>query len=93
MSSLYKINEKMLSLLSDIEANEGELTDEVLEQLEINNEELYEKSVNYLAVIKNRESLNTQIDDEVKRLQAMKKANNNLVSRLKNSLLNYNGRS
>jgi hypothetical protein len=88
MSSLYKINEKMLSLLSDIEANEGELTDEVLEQLEINNEELYEKSVNYLAVIKNRESLNTQIDDEVKRLQAMKKANNNLVSRLKNSLLN-----
>ena len=88
MSSLYKINEKMLSLLSDIEANEGELTDEVLAQLEINNEELYEKSVNYLAVIKNRESLNTQIDDEVKRLQAMKKANNNLVSRLKNSLLN-----
>lgn len=88
MISLYKINEKMLSLLSDIEANEGELTDEVLEQLEINNEELYEKSVNYLAVIKNRESLNTQIDDEVKRLQAMKKANNNLVSRLKNSLLN-----
>ena len=88
MSSLYKINENMLSLLSDIEANEGELTDEVLAQLEINNEELYEKSVNYLAVIKNRESLNTQIDDEVKRLQAMKKANNNLVSRLKNSLLN-----
>ena len=79
MSSLYKINEKMLSLLSDIESNEGELTDEVLAQLEINNEELYEKSVNYLAVIKNRESLNTQIDDEVKRLQAMKKANNNLV--------------
>ena len=88
MISLYKINENMLSLLSDIEANEGELTDEVLAQLEINNEELYEKSVNYLAVIKNRESLNNQIDDEVKRLQAMKKANNNLVSRLKNSLLN-----
>ena len=78
----------MLSLLSVIEANEGELTDEVLEQLEINNEELYEKSVNYLAVIKNRESLNNQIDDEVRRLQAMKKANNNLISRLKNSLLN-----
>ena len=88
MISLYKINENMLSLLSVIEANEGELTDEVLAQLEINNGELYEKSVNYLAVIKNRESLNTQIDDEVKRLQAMKKANNNLISRLKNSLLN-----
>ena len=88
MSSLYKINENMLSLLSVIEANEGELTDEVLQQLEINNEELQTKSESYLAVIKNREALNTQIDDEVKRLQAMKKANNNLVSRLKNSLLN-----
>ena len=88
MSSLYKINENMLYLLSVIEANEGELTDEVLQQLEINNEELQTKSESYLAVIKNREALNTQIDDEVKRLQAMKKANNNLVLRLKNSLLN-----
>ena len=88
MSSLYKINENMLSLLSVIEANEGELTDEVLQQLEINNEELQTKSESYLAVIKNREALNTQIDDELKRLQAMKKANNNLVLRLKNSLLN-----
>jgi hypothetical protein len=88
MSSLYKINEKMLTLLSDIEANEGELTDEVINQLEITNDELQIKSQSYLAVIKNRESLNTQIDEEVKRLQAMKKANNNLVLRLKNSLLN-----
>ena len=88
MSSLYKINEKMLTLLSDIEANEGELTDEVISQLEITNDELQTKSESYLAVIKNRESLNTQIDEEVKRLQAMKKANNNLVLRLKNSLLN-----
>ena len=88
MISLYKINQNMLSLLSVIEANEGELTDEVLEQLEINNEELQTKSESYLAVIKNREALNTQIDEELKRLQAMKKANNNLVLRLKNSLLN-----
>jgi len=88
MNSLYKINENMLSLLGVIEANDGELTDEVLEQLEINNEELQTKSESYLSVIKNREALNTQIDDELKRLQAMKKANNNLVSKLKNSLLN-----
>jgi len=88
MISLYKINEKMLTLLNDIEANEGELTDEVISKLEITNDELQTKSESYLAVIKNRESLNTQIDEEVKRLQAMKKANNNLVLRLKNSLLN-----
>jgi len=37
MISLYKINENMLSLLSVIEANEGELTDEVLQQLKKQN--------------------------------------------------------
>ncbi len=88
MSSLYKINENMLALLNQIDDNDGELTDDILKQLEITNDELYDKSENYLAVIKDRESLDTQIDDEIKRLQAMKKANKNLVSRLKNSLLN-----
>lgn len=88
MNSLYNINEKMLTLLSQIEANEGELTEEINTQLEITNDELQTKSESYLAVIKGREALNLQIDDEIKRLQAMKKANNNLVSKLKNSLLN-----
>lgn len=88
MNSLYNINENMLSLLSQIEANEGELTEEINTQLEITNDELQTKSESYLAVIKGREALNLQIDDEIKRLQAMKKANNNLVSKLKNSLLN-----
>ena len=78
----------MLSLLSQIEANDGELTEEINTQLEITNDELQTKSESYLAVIKGREALNLQIDDEIKRLQAMKKANNNLVSKLKNSLLN-----
>ena len=85
MNSLYNINEKMLTLLSQIEANEGELTEEINTQLEITNDELQTKSESYLAVIKGREALNLQIDDEIKRLQAMKKANNNLVSKLKNS--------
>ena len=88
MNSLYNINEKMLTLLSQIEANDGELTEEINTQLEITNDELQTKSESYLAVIKGREALNLQIDDEIKRLQAMKKANNNLVSKLKNSLLN-----
>ena len=88
MNSLYNINEKMLTLLSEIEANDGELTEEINTQLEITNDELQTKSESYLAVIKGREALNLQIDDEIKRLQAMKKANNNLVSKLKNSLLN-----
>ena len=88
MNSLYNINEKMLTLLSEIEENGGEQTEEINTQLEITIDELQTKSESYLAVIKGREALNLQIDDEIKRLQAMKKANNNLVSKLKNSLLN-----
>jgi hypothetical protein len=88
MSSLYKINEKMLSILAEVEANDGELSEEVLNQLEITQDELQEKSGSYLAIIKARESLETQIDDEIKRLQRMKRANKGLVSRLKDNLLN-----
>ena len=88
MISLYNINEKMLTLLSEIEANDGELTEDINTQLEITKDELQTKSESYLSVIKGREALNVQIDDEIKRLQAMKKTNNNLVSKLKNSLLN-----
>ena len=46
------------------------------------------KSIAYTEIIKQRESLNTRIDDEIKRLQALKKQNDNLVQRLKNNLLN-----
>ena len=41
-----------------------------------------------MEVIKQRESLNNRIDEEIKRLQALKKSNDNLVQKLKNNLLN-----
>lgn len=77
----------MLEILAEIEANEGGLTEEVIKQLEITNEQLEEKSLSYLGVIKDREALDIQIDDEIKRLQALKKSNGNLVKRLKDNLL------
>lgn len=86
--SLYQINSEYLDLISQIESAEGELTPELESALTINKSELEVKSIAYVEVIKQRESFNARIDEEIKRLQAIKKANDNLVLRLKNNLLN-----
>ena len=86
--SLYNINNEYLDLISQVESLEGELTPELENALTINKADLEVKSIAYMEVIKQRESLNTRIDEEIKRLQALKKSNDNLVQRLKNNLLN-----
>ena len=86
-TSLYQIETEHLALMQQIENAEGEITQEIAEQLEINESQLQSKSIAYLSVIKSKESFNSQIDEEIKRLQAMKKRNNNLVTNLKNRLL------
>ena len=85
---LYIIKSEYLDLISQIEQAEGELTPELESALTINKSELEVKSIAYVEVIKQRESFNARIDEEIKRLQAIKKANDNLVLRLKNNLLN-----
>ena len=86
--TLYQINNEYLELITQVENSEGELTPELEQALTINKSELEVKSIAYTEIIKQRESLNTRIDDEIKRLQALKKQNDNLVQRLKNNLLN-----
>jgi len=86
--SLYIIKEEYLDLISQAEQAEGELTQEFESALTINKSELEVKSIAYVEVIKAKESFNARIDEEVKRLQAMKKSNDKLVERLKNNLLN-----
>jgi len=86
--SLYNINNEYLELISQVEQSEGVLTPELEEALTINKSELEVKSIAYVEVIKQRESLNERIDTEIKRLQSLKKSNDTLVSRLKNNLLN-----
>lgn len=85
--SLYNIIEEQRYTLSEIEAMEGELTPELEEQLVINAHQLESKSIAYLEVIKTKDAFNLLIVDEIKRLQALKKRNDNLVSRLKDNLL------
>jgi hypothetical protein len=85
--SLYKINAEYLELFGRIELADGVLTPELEEELIIKKSELEVKSIAYAEVIKQRESFNDRIDEELKRLQALKKQNDTLVSKLKSNLL------
>lgn len=85
--SLYNINNEYLELISQVEQAEGVLTSELEQALTINKSELEVKSIAYVEIIKQRESLNERINKEIERLQALKKQNDTLVLRLKNNLL------
>ena len=85
--SLYNIIEEQKYTLQEIEIMEGELTPELEAQLVINATQLESKSIVYLEVIKTKEAYNVMIKEEIKRLQAVVKRNDNLTTRLKDNLL------
>jgi hypothetical protein len=85
--SLYAITAEYRSLMQEIEECEGVLTPELEEGLQINKEELIVKSENYVHVIKSQEAYLSAIDNEIKRLQALKKQKEKAVDILKSYLL------
>jgi len=87
MKSLYEITIDQKILINEIEKMEGEITPEMEERLIITKSEIQHKTIAYLEVIQSKESFNSLIDNEIKRLQGMKKTNNNVVERLKDNLL------
>ena len=86
--SLYQITGEALEIFTDLEEQgTGELTAEQEQALTINQGELQSKGIAYLEVIKDRTAFVSNVDAEIKRLTAIKKANNNLIERLKDGLL------
>jgi len=85
--TLHSIKQDYLDLINEVEELEGELTPETEYKLKINQSELQSKAIAYHSVILSKEAFTSTIDNEIKRLQALKKRNNNLIDRLKNSLL------
>ena len=88
MKTLFEITATQRELISEIEWLEGELTPEIEEALTITKQELETKSMAYLEVIQRKEAFDMLIDNEIKRLQAIKKQNGTITSRLKENLLN-----
>ncbi len=82
--NLYNIKSEYLAIAQELA--EGELTPELEKSLMITESNLQEKAINYGYVIKNFESEVDIIDEEIKRLNALKKARVNAVEKLKTNI-------
>ena len=86
--NIYQIQTEHQLLINQLIENEGELTPELETALQINKEQLESKSVDYCYVIKQFDAECDIIDNEIKRLQQAKKARENTIERLKQTLSN-----
>lgn len=67
---------------------EGEFTPELEQSLAITQEQLQAKAIDYTYIIKNFEADSQAIDNEIKRLKAMKEAKDNAIDRMKEAVRN-----
>ena len=87
MNSLYNISQDILNIFAVIEENEGEVTEEQLDALEIKQEELQEKLASYKKAIR---VWNSDIDAckaEEKRLKDARTVKENRINKLKDRML------
>ena len=84
--SLYNISKEMQEIASQLE--EGELTPELENSLIISQNELQEKAVSYAYAIKSTEDDVTAINEEIKRLQAIKTSKATAIDRMKEAISN-----
>lgn len=83
MGNLFGIAEKYDYLVSKIEDNNGELTDEIASELEITEKELEDKLRAYRLVIESQKANIEYNKDEIKRLQERNKSFDKIQYRLK----------
>lgn len=86
--NLFQITNEMQSIMNELIENGGELTPELEAMLTITESQLKEKAVNYAMVIRSMDYETNIIDEEIKRLQALKKTRQNAIERLKSALTN-----
>lgn len=93
MTNIYEIQKEYFDLMNKVIDNEGEFTPELLEKLEINEQELKQKAINYAYVIKKLDADEVAINNEIKRLSELKKANAKKIDKLKeiitNAMINF----
>jgi hypothetical protein len=87
MASLWSLTMEELSFIDLMEENGGELTDEIAEELAIRRDNFKYKAEAYAKFILKLESEADAAAAEIKRIQALKKAKENTIARLKESLL------
>ena len=87
MASIYNIQQDLLEIFDQIEANDGEITPELEEQLRISQDEFEDKIRSYTGVIHQLECDLGAIKDEKSRLDAIKKSKEKTIERLKQIML------
>jgi hypothetical protein len=87
MATLWELTQEELSFIALMEENGGEVNDEIIEELAIRKENFKYKAEAYAKFILKLESEAEQAAAEIKRIQALKKAKENTVARLRESLL------
>ena len=86
-NSLFQITQEFLELASMIEDAGGEVNDSILEELAISRENFAHKAQGYTSLILKWESEIEAAAAEIKRIQALKKAKENSITRMKETLL------
>ena len=84
--NLYNIKNEYLNLAAML--SDGELTPELEEALLINEQNFTEKAINYGYVIKTFESETDILENEIKRLNALKIARSKAIDKLKVTISN-----
>jgi len=84
--NLYELTAEAKMIASLLETEE--LTPQLEAMLVINQQELTQKSIDYVKVIRNKEADSNAIETEIKRLKAMKDANDRVIDRMKLAVKN-----
>lgn len=87
MDSLYTISNELLNTLGDIEANDGEMTESQIEELEIKQNELESKLTDYVKAIQVFKANADAAKAEKKRIGDIQNKFTNRINRLKESML------
>ncbi len=87
LRSIYAIQQEYVNLIETLEENGGEITEELEAILMQNEEDFKQKVKNYVWIIKEKETSLTLLDDEIRRLQALKKARKTVVEKLETTIL------
>lgn len=87
LPTLYEISDELVEIYNRAEENDGELSDEDIERLEISRENEAAKISGYYKFMAVLNNMNDGIDAEVKKLQTKKRTNMNIVNRLKKALV------
>lgn len=87
MASLNELFEDRRRIEDMLIENGGELTDEILAEIDLNESNVREKIDSYHNLVVRMEYGTAEIDAEIKRLQALKRSKQNSVENLKGRLL------